>query len=101
MANTTPVYARIDTDLKNKAEAILDKQGITPAVLIAMVYSQIVESGEVSVLIRIPRTPIAAGALSKEELEAEIMKGIKDVEEGRVYTSEEVDEIFRLKYGFK
>ena len=62
MANTTPVYARIDTDLKNKAEAILDKQGITPAVLIAMVYSQIVESGEVSVLIRIPRAPRAAGA---------------------------------------
>ena len=38
---------------------------------------------------------------SKEELEAEIMKGVKDVEEGRVYTMEEVEEIFRLKYGFK
>lgn len=101
MANTTPVYARIDTDLKNSAEAILESQGITPAVFIAMAYSQIVKSGEVSVLIRIPRKPVAAGALSKEELEAEIMKGVKDIEEGRVYTVEEVEEILRLKYGFK
>ena len=42
MANTTAVYARIDTDLKNNAEVILGKLGITPSAAIQMLYSQIV-----------------------------------------------------------
>ena len=100
MANTSPVYARIDSNLKTNAEAILDKQGLTPATLISMIYSQIVESGEVTVFLRIPRKPIAAGSLSKEELEAEILKGVRDVEEGRVLTSKEANDLLEKEFGF-
>ena len=100
MANTTPLYARIDTDLKNSAEAILAKQGLTPAALISMAYSQIVEAGEVSVFVHIPRKPIAAGSLSKEELETEIMKGLRDVEEGRILSSKEVSDLLKKEFGF-
>ena len=39
---TTPVYARIDTNLKENAEAILAQLGITPSSAIQMMYSQIV-----------------------------------------------------------
>ena len=42
MANTSPVYARIDTSLKDSAETILTKLGITPSGAIQMLYSQIV-----------------------------------------------------------
>ena len=42
MANTTAVYARIDTDLKNNAENILNQLGISPSSAIQMLYSQIV-----------------------------------------------------------
>ena len=101
MASTTPFYARIDTDLKTKAEAILAEQGLTLANVLSIVCSQIVSAGEANVFIRIPKKPVAAGALSKEELKAEILKGVKDIEEGRFYTKEEMDEIFRLKYGLK
>lgn len=45
MANTTAVYARIDTDLKNNAEEILSKLGITPSAAIQMLYSQIILTG--------------------------------------------------------
>ena len=42
MANTTAVYARIDTGLKENAEEILSQLGITPSSAIQMLYSQIV-----------------------------------------------------------
>ena len=42
MANTTAVYARIDNELKENAESILLKLGITPSSAIQMLYSQIV-----------------------------------------------------------
>lgn len=42
MANTTPVYARVDTDLKETAEKVLAQLGITPSSAIHMFYSQIV-----------------------------------------------------------
>ena len=45
MANTSAVYARIDTQLKKNAEEILSQLGITPSSAIQMLYSQIVLSG--------------------------------------------------------
>ena len=42
MANTTAVYARIDTGLKNDAERILSQLGISPSSAIQMLYSQII-----------------------------------------------------------
>lgn len=42
MANTTAVYARIDTELKKNAEEVLSKLGITPSSAIQMLYSQII-----------------------------------------------------------
>ncbi|MDE6405952.1 MAG: type II toxin-antitoxin system RelB/DinJ family antitoxin, partial [Lachnospiraceae bacterium] len=42
MANTTAVYARIDTGLKENAENILNQLGISPSSAIQMLYSQIV-----------------------------------------------------------
>ena len=44
MANTSAVYARIDTQLKKNAEEILSQLGITPSSAIQMLYSQIVLS---------------------------------------------------------
>ena len=42
MAKTSPVYARIDTDLKENAENILHRLGISPSSAIQMLYSQII-----------------------------------------------------------
>ena len=95
MANTTPVYARIDTDLKNKAEAILAKLGVTPSGLISMVYSQIVLNGALPFDIQLPREPLEEGLLSKEEFEKELMKGIDSLERDKTYTVEDVEELLK------
>ena len=98
MANTTPVYARIDSDLKNKAEAILESQGITPAVLIAMAYSQIINSGEVSVSIRIPKNPVAKANLTEEQVKQMIMEGYYSSSNGDVHTLDEIKKVLKEQF---
>ncbi|MEE0027812.1 MAG: type II toxin-antitoxin system RelB/DinJ family antitoxin, partial [Atopobiaceae bacterium] len=39
MANTSVVYARVNTRLKERAEGILAQLGITPSSAIQMLYS--------------------------------------------------------------
>ena len=39
MANTSAVYARIDTELKENAEGILSQLGISPSSAIQMLYT--------------------------------------------------------------
>ncbi len=54
MSNTTVVYARIDTNLKNNAEEILSTLGITPSAAIQMLYSQIILTGGMPFLPKLP-----------------------------------------------
>ena len=99
MANTTAVYARIDTDLKDNAEGILARLGISPSSAIQMLYSQIVLRIGMPFDLRIPVTkPVAEGILSRDELNAELLKGLKSIQERRTYSAEEVDRILKQEY---
>jgi len=90
MANTSAVYARIDNELKENAESILAKLGITPSAAIQMLYSQIVLQNGMPFEAKLPyKKPIAWGALTPEEQAAEIQKGLDDVRNGNVIPFEE------------
>ena len=70
MANTSAVYARIDTELKENAEGILSQLGISPSSAIQMLYSQIVLKKGMPFELRLPSTkPAAVGGMSREQLE--------------------------------
>jgi addiction module RelB/DinJ family antitoxin len=100
MANTTAVYARIDTNLKENAENILNKLGISPSSAIQMLYSQIVLTESFPLDLSIPiKKPKAIGSMTREELDAELAKGIKSIKEGNVYTADEVDAILAEEFG--
>ena len=100
MANTSAVYARIDTDLKNNAEGILSQLGITPSSAIQMLYSQIVLQNGLPFEVRIPSArPLAAGAMSKEEIDVELMKGIESLKDGKAFTVDDVDAEFAKEFG--
>ena len=92
MANTTAVYARIDTGLKENAEEILSQLGISPSSAIQMLYSQIVLTRGLPLDLHLPSSkPVAIGSMNQAELDAELMKGIDSVKSGRTYTADEVD----------
>ena len=99
MAKTTAVYARIDTDLKENAENILQQLGISPSSAIQMLYSQIVLTRSMPLKLQLPsRRPTAIGSMSRAELDEELMKGVESLKSGS-YTADEVDEILLKEFG--
>lgn len=100
MANTTAVYARIDTDLKENAEGILNKLGISPSSAIQMLYSQIVLTRGLPLDLRLPSSkPTAIGSMSRAEIDAELKKGLESLKSGKSYTADEVDAELKREFG--
>lgn len=100
MANTTAVYTRMDTNLKNSAEEILSQLGITPASAIQMFYSQIVLQRGLPFEAKLPPAkPVALGSLSRSELDAELEKGVTSIGKGRILSAPEVDQILSREFG--
>ena len=92
MANTTAVYARIDTTLKENAENILNKLGISTSSAIQMLYSQIVLTRGLPLDLHLPaQKPTAIGGMTQTQLDAELTKGMESLQSGKVYTADEVD----------
>jgi len=100
MANTSAVYARIDSNLKESAEGILSKLGISPSSAIQMLYSQIVLKNGMPFDLRLPTSkPLSVGAMSREQLDAELQKGMDSINAGNVYSADEVDDILAKEFG--
>ena len=100
MANTSAVYARIDTNLKDNAESLLSQLGISPSSAIQMLYSQIVLKKGMPFELKLPSSkPLAVGAMTREELDAELQKGVDSIKEGKVYSADEVDAVLAKEFG--
>ena len=84
MAKSASVYARIDPALKEQAETILSALGIPTSNAIDMFFKQIVLKKGLPFEVRLPyEKPVFMGALSEEELNAELEKGYADILSGR------------------
>lgn len=99
MANTSAVYARIDTNLKENAEEILSRLGISPSSAIQMLYSQIVLTRGLPFAPRLPRKPAAIGGMAREQLDAELQRGLDSMKGGKTYTEAEVDAMLAEEFG--
>ena len=100
MANTSAVYARIDTNLKDNAESILSQLGISPSSAIQMLYSQIVLKKGIPFDLKLPSSePLAVGAMTKKQLDKELQKGVDSINTGNVYSADEVDTILAKEFG--
>ena len=100
MANTSVVYARIGTNLKDNAESILSQLGISPSSAIQMLYSQIVlKKGMPFELKLLSSKLLAVGAMTREQLDAELQKGVDSIKAGKVYSADEVDAALAKEFG--
>ena len=100
MANTTALYARIDSKLKADAEDILSQLGISPTVAIQMLYSQIVLVRGMPFESRLPfKKPMAIGQMTRKQLDEELSKGVDSIIAGSMYSADEVDEELAREFG--
>ena len=95
MANTAAVYARIDPTLKKDVEIILTELQVSPSSLIQMLYAQIKLTKGIPFELKLPTKPVFVDEITPEQLEIELKKGLQDVEEGKVYSIEEVKRMLK------
>ena len=100
MARTASIVTRVEPEVKKKAEAVLNQLGIPMTTAIDIYLRKIALSQGIPFTLEIPnyKTPVAYGALSKEELAAELQKGLDDIEAGRTRTLDEVEADMKRKY---
>lgn len=100
MARTSNVFARVEPEVKEEAERVLDQLGIPMSNAVGMFLRQVVLQNGIPFDVKLPKkAPLAYGSLSKEEFDAEMEKGMADLKAGRVLSADEADEHFRRKYG--
>ncbi|MBR0161961.1 MAG: type II toxin-antitoxin system RelB/DinJ family antitoxin [Oscillospiraceae bacterium] len=99
MAKTANLYARIEPDIKEQAEEILDALGVPVSNAINMFYKQIILQRGIPFEVKLPAVPVPdMSVLTKEQLKSEIEKGFADVDAGRVTPAAEVFADLRREY---
>ncbi len=100
MAKSSNLYARIEPDVKEQAEAILAALGIPASGAINMFYKQIILHQGLPFAVKLPAPlPVDMDALTEEQLDAEIEKGYRDVLEGRTTDAKVVFDELRRDFG--
>ena len=88
-AKTAKVTARIQPEIKQHAEAILDRLGIPVSVFIDMAYRQVIMRDGVPFSLEIPNTLTTRDTLSKAEFDTIMQTGIAQAKEDDSLTVED------------
>ena len=101
MARTANVFARVEPEVKEQAEQVLDRLGIPMSNAVGMFLRQIVLQRGIPFEMKLPayEEPVAYGSLTKEQFNAEIEKGMEDIKAGRVYSADEVEAEMKQEFG--
>ena len=99
MAKSANLYARIEPDVKEQAEAILNALGISASNAITMFYKQIILKKGIPFDVRLPEHPLDISLMTSEQLNTELEKGYADMKAGRTIPAAEVFADIRKEYG--
>ena len=93
------LYARIEPDLKEQAEAILNSLGIQTSNAITMFYKQIVLQRGLPFEVKLPaQQPLDASKLTQQQMNEELEKGYADIAAGKTRDAGDVFADMRKKY---
>ena len=86
---TANVTARIQPEIKEHAEAILDRLGIPVSVFIDMTYRQVIMRDGVPFTLEIPNTLTTRDDLSKAEFDTMMQTGLMQAKEDESFSVED------------
>lgn len=89
MAKSANLYARIEPELKEQAEAILNALGIPSSNAITMFYKQIILQNGLPFEVKLPEHPLDTSRMTPAQLDAALEKGYEDAETGRTVPMEQ------------
>ena len=92
MKKSEVLNLEIDSDVIERAEFILEKLGVPMSVAIEIYLRQIIFQRGIPFEVKLPADEtLVYDNLTKEQLDEEILKGIEDINQGKVFTAEEVE----------
>ena len=92
-------FVEIEPEMLKQAEDILSRKGISYSDAVRFFTEEIILRKDVPEFKEVGKLPLPCiEDLTHEELVAEFEKGMKDIQEGRCYTSEEMRERL-MRYG--
>lgn len=100
MARTSNVFASVEPEIKEQAEIVLKQLGIPMSNAVSMFLKQVVIQRGIPFEMKLPvKKPVVMNKLTKEQFDAELAKGMADIENDRVYSADEVEEEMHRLYG--
>lgn len=88
------VTARVQPEIKEQAEAVLDRLGLPVSVLIDTLYRQIIMTGGVPYSLAVPRIP-TLDSISTEQFNAMMQKGYDEAQSGMGLSVEDAFKVVR------
>ena len=99
MAKTSNIFARVEPEIKEQAEMVLNKLGIPMSNAINIFLRQGVLQNGLPFEVKVPQNkPLAYGDLTTEQFDQEIEKGLADLASGRVVSAEIFGDGCKMRY---
>ena len=81
-SKTANVFARVEPDVKEKAEFIMSQLGVPASVVINMLYKQIILKKSIPFPLSISYAPRTLDEMSKQEFDTMMQEGLHDAKSG-------------------
>lgn len=99
MAKSANLYARIEPEVKEQAEAILNALGISASNAITMFYKQIILRKGLPFEVKLPDHQLDVSRMTTEQLNAELEKGYAQMKNGQTIPAEQAFADIHKEYG--
>jgi DNA-damage-inducible protein J len=100
MAKTANIFARVEPEIKEQAEKVLEQLGIPMSNAIGLFLRQVVLQSGIPFDMKLPQNkPLSIEELSDEQFNVEIEKGMDDLNNGKVVSAESVFDRISKDYG--
>ena len=99
MPKTSNIFARVEPELKEQAEAVLNEIGLPMSNAITLFLKQVILRRGLPFLLTVPAAvPPSLDSMTKEQFDAELEKGYEDIKMGRLRPVNEFFDEMEGKY---
>ena len=100
MARTSNIFARVEPEIKEQAERVLDQLGIPMSNAIGLFLRQVVLQRGIPFEMKLSKNkPTSFGDLTEAQFDAEIEKGMVDLAAGKVSSANTVADRMNREHG--
>lgn len=96
MGKTSNIYVRVEPNIKEQAEIVLEQLGIPMSNAVSIFLRQVVMQQGLPFEVKLPSSrPIAITDMSDAQFNIEMLKAHNASEKGRTYSLEEVEKVLK------